>query len=150
MQLHKLIASIAGIGFIKGGGTLASILYCIIWYLLPAGFSNSLWQLTSTLIIIIIGIWTANNVEACWGKDSSKVVIDEFAGMAITLLFIPHSIALLVAGLILFRFFDIVKPLGIRRMEMLPKGWGVMADDLLSGIYALIILTFVAYFKLLY
>jgi phosphatidylglycerophosphatase A len=76
-------------------------------------------------------------VEVIWGKDSSKVVIDEVAGMAITLLLVPQNITYVLIGLIAFRFFDIVKPLGVRRLEQLPKGWGVMADDLLAGFYAL-------------
>ncbi len=140
MQLHKLIASVAGIGYIKGGGTLAAIAYCIIWFLLPAGFSNGYWQVITTIIIAIVGIWSSNCVDSVWGKDSSKVVIDEVAGMAIALLFVPHNIIFLLSGLIFFRFFDIVKPLGIRKMEKFSKGWGVMGDDILAGVYSLIVL----------
>lgn len=140
MQLHQLIASVAGIGKIKGGGTIAAAVYCIIWFLLPAGFSNTAWQVITTTIILMVGVWSSNVVDKAWGKDSSKVVIDEVAGMAITLLFVPHNIIFLLTGLILFRFFDIVKPLGVRQMEKLPTGWGVMADDVLAGLYALLLL----------
>lgn len=140
MQLHKLIASVAGIGYIKGGGTLAAIAYCIIWFLLPVGFSNGYWQVITTTAIIAVGIWSGNCVDSIWGKDSSKVVIDEVAGMAIVLLFVPHDVIFLLCGLILFRFFDIVKPLGVRKMEKFSKGWGVMGDDVLAGVYSLIVL----------
>ncbi len=140
MQLHKLIASVAGIGYVKGGGTLAAMAYCIIWFLLPAGFSNGYWQVITTAAITAVGVWSSNKVDSIWGKDSSKVVIDEVAGMAIALLFVPHSIIFLLSGLILFRFFDIVKPLGVRKMEKLPKGWGVMGDDVLAGVYSLIVM----------
>jgi len=143
MKLHKQIASVLGIGYIKGGGTFASIVYCIIWFLLPAGYTGSYWQVTVTLLIILIGTWSASQVEKDWGKDSSKVVMDEVAGMAITLLYAPHTLMYLFIGLVLFRLFDIVKPLGIRRLEKLPGGVGVMADDILSGVYAFIVMRIV-------
>ncbi len=146
MQLHKIIASVAGIGYIKGGGTLAAIAYSVIWFLLPAGFSSGYWQLLTTATIIVVGIWSSNNVEDSWGKDSSKVVIDEVAGIATTLLFVPHHIFFLVCGLVLFRFFDIVKPLGVRQMEKWPKGWGVMGDDMLAGMYSLAVLHLIVFF----
>lgn len=148
MQLHKIIASVAGVGYVKGGGTFASIIYCIVWFLLPAGYSQSFWQLAITFIIIAVGVWSADKVDAIWGKDSSRVVIDEVAGMAITLLFVPVNIIFLLTGLVLFRFFDIVKPLGIRRMEKLSKGWGVMADDILAGIYSLVVMQLIILFQL--
>ncbi|MBL0359017.1 MAG: phosphatidylglycerophosphatase A [Chitinophagaceae bacterium] len=152
MQLQKLTASVAGIGKIKGGGTIAAVVYCIIWFLLPASFCTNGWQVISTAAILIVGVWSSNCVDGIWGKDSSKVVIDEVAGMAVTLLYIPHHIIFLLTGLILFRFFDIVKPLGIRQMEKLPAGWGVMADDVLAGVYSLMVLQLIifisaAYFK---
>jgi phosphatidylglycerophosphatase A len=143
MKWHKQIASVLGIGYIKGGGTVASIAYCIIWFLLPAGYTDSYWQVTVTLLIILIGTWSSGQVEKDWGKDSSKVVIDEVAGMAITLLYAPHTLMYLFIGLAMFRLFDILKPLGIRRLEKLPGGVGVMADDILSGVYAFIVLRIV-------
>jgi phosphatidylglycerophosphatase A len=140
MQLQKLIASVAGIGKLRGGGTVAAAVYCLAWFLLPAGFSQSAWQVVTTAVILAIGVACSNAVDRIWGHDSSKVVIDEVAGMAITLLYVPQHIVFLLTGLILFRFFDIVKPLGIRKMEKLPKGWGVMADDVLAGVYSLLVM----------
>lgn len=138
IKFHAAVASFGGIGLVgKGGGTIAAVLYCLIWFLLPAGFVQSSWQVITTLIIIAIGIWSSNEVDAIWGKDSSKVVIDEVAGMAIALLYVPHHIGLVLISLVAFRLFDIIKPLGVRKAEDLPKGWGVMADDILAGIYAL-------------
>ena len=147
MQLHKQIATVLGIGYIKGGGTVASIVYCFIWFLLPAVFVESYWQVIVTLLIIVVGTWSSGKVEIHWGKDSSKVVIDEVAGMAVTLLYAPHQLLYLIIGLLLFRFFDIVKPFGIRKLENLPGGAGVMADDLLSGVYAFIVLRAVMIFQ---
>ena len=150
MQLHKIIASVAGIGYIKGGGTLAATAYCIIWFLLPAGFSSGYWQVIITAAIIAVGTWSSNNVDSIWGKDSSKVVIDEVAGMAITLLFVEQNIIFLLAGLFLFRFFDIVKPLGVKKMEKLPLGYGVMADDILAGVYSLVVMQVILFISSVY
>lgn len=141
IKVHSLLASVGGIGYIgKGGGTVAAVAYCIVWFLLPASLWQTNWQVTVPLIILIIGTWSSNFVDAYWGKDSSKVVIDEVAGMSIGLLYVPHNFWYLLISLVAFRFFDIVKPLGVRKAESLPKGWGVMADDTLAGIYALVVI----------
>ena len=148
MKFYKIIASVFGIGYVgKGGGTIAALFYCLVWLLLPAGYSNTLWQVIITIFIILIGVWSSNYVDKVWGKDSSKVVVDEVAGMAISLLYVPQNIFYIIIGLILFRFFDIVKPLGIKKLESLPKGWGVMADDILAGIYSLTVIQLILQFK---
>ena len=86
------------------------------------------------------GTWSANVVEKEWGKDSNKVVMDEWIGMSISLFLLPVNWGYMVAAFVLFRFFDIAKPLYIRKAESLPSGWGVMADDILAGIYSNIVL----------
>jgi phosphatidylglycerophosphatase A len=138
--LYKLISTCFGIGYIKGGGTFAALACCVCWYFVCQDNCSNLWLIISTIIIIAIGVWSSGKVEADWGKDSSKVVIDEFAGMCVSLLLLPMKLKYIIAAFILFRFFDIAKPLFIRRLEKLPLGWGVMADDLLSGIYTNIIM----------
>lgn len=148
MRVYKIIASVSGIGYIgKGSGTVASLVTCFLWMFLPAGKGFPSWQVFLTAFTVLIGIWAAGKVEAEWGKDSSKVVIDEVAGMMITLLFLPVTKNLLLAGLVLFRFFDIAKPLFIKRLERLPGGWGVMGDDLLAGLYANLVLQALATFN---
>ncbi len=144
MNLPKWIASCLGIGNIKGGGTIAAMVTCIAWWLVNVHVN--IWMIAVTIAIIIIGIWSSSVVEKDWGKDSSKVVIDEVAGMCISLLFVPVTIQWIVIALVLFRFFDIVKPLYIRNTEALPGGWGVMADDILAGIYSNIVLQVIIHF----
>ncbi|MEO9021589.1 MAG: phosphatidylglycerophosphatase A [Ginsengibacter sp.] len=136
-QLYKAVASIMGIGFIKGGGTIAAAITGFGWYLLQPGFITGF---LLVVISIVIGVWVSNEVEKDWGTDSNKVVIDEVAGMAVTLLFIPSTLLMIATGFVLFRFFDIVKPLGIRKTEQLKGGWGVMTDDVVAGIYANVVL----------
>lgn len=137
IKFHKLFSSVLYIGNLKGGGTIAAVLYCVIWYLLPVGFSGNNWQFSIAFLLVAMGVWSSNKVDAIWGKDSSKVVIDEVAGMAIALLMVPRNPGFVLTSLIAFRFFDIFKPLGVRKLEILPRGWGVMADDVLAGCYAL-------------
>jgi len=82
------------------------------------------------------GIWAANKLESCWGEDPSRVVVDEMVGVWIPLLAVPdngHWYWYVTAAFALFRFFDIVKPLGVRKMESLKGGVGVMMDDVLAG-----------------
>jgi phosphatidylglycerophosphatase A len=141
-KVHRLISTCLGIGYTpKGGGTVAAAACCIVWYFAGTGRNESFFiELSVTLLILVLGTWSAHQVEAEWGKDSSKVVIDEVAGMCISLLAVPITWLNVLIGLVLFRFFDIAKPLYIRRMEKLNGGWGVMLDDVLAGVYANIVL----------
>ncbi len=138
---------------------MASVLCCGAWYLArPIQAGPELGQsgsyalvgpLLITGFITTIGIWSATVVEPQWGKDSYRVVIDEIAGMCLSLLFVPIHAKSLLAGLVLFRLFDILKPLGIRRLEKLNGGWGVMLDDLLAGLYTNLVLQGALAFKFL-
>jgi phosphatidylglycerophosphatase A len=150
MLFHKLFSTSLGIGYIgKGGGTIAAIACCICWYLAWAGaYPPMLTSVVITVLITFIGVWSSSVVEPIWGKDPARVVIDEVAGMCISLLFLPVNVKYVFCALILFRFFDIVKPIFIRKMESLPDGWGIMMDDVLAGVYANIILQIVLWLKL--
>lgn len=89
-QFHRLICTCLGIGYTpKGGGTLAAIACCLCWYFARTGEQYGYGALWVTGFILVLGVWSAGKVEDKWGKDSSKVVIDEVAGMCLTLLFIP-------------------------------------------------------------
>jgi phosphatidylglycerophosphatase A len=150
-RFHRLISTCLGIGYTpKGGGTVAALACCIIWYFAGTGGNESLFiEVSVTVLITVIGIWSAGKVEEKWGKDSSRVVIDEVAGMCLTLLVVPIRWQYVLIGLILFRFFDIAKPLYIRRLEKLKGGWGVMLDDILAGIYANIVLQLIVLMKII-
>lgn len=149
IRLHKTIASCLGIGYSKGGGTIAALLVCGVWWMVQTNGHFLLIMPAVTTLLIVVGIWSANKVEAVWGIDSGRVVIDEAAGMCISLLFIPVTLGNVLVGLILFRFFDIAKPLFIRKAESLPGGWGVMADDVLAGFYTNLLLQAIVYFNVL-
>ncbi|QES87458.1 phosphatidylglycerophosphatase A family protein [Rhizosphaericola mali] len=141
MNFFKITASFFGVGYIKGGGTIAAAIWSLFWYLSQHNTrSHPYMQIITTIVVIILGIWGGNKVEKDWGEDSHKVVIDEIAGISITLLFVPICWLYILIGLILFRFFDITKPLYIRKMEQFRGGYGVMADDILAGIYSSLVL----------
>lgn len=150
MFIHKFLSTALGIGYIgKGAGTYAAIATCICWHLFQSPYTNPyLWPILFTMLIVMLGVMSADRVEEIWGKDHGRVVIDEVAGMCITLLFVPLKWEYTLIGLVLFRFFDILKPLYIRKLEELPGGWGVMADDVLAGIYANVILQLVVALEL--
>jgi phosphatidylglycerophosphatase A len=139
-SIHKTIASVLGIGYIKhGSGTIASAVCCIFWFLLHQQ-NNFTGAFVFTIAVTAIGIWSAGKMENEWGHDSRRVVIDEVAGMSISLLWLPVNLNYVVAAFLLFRFFDIYKPLFINRLENLKGGWGVMLDDVLAGMYTNLIL----------
>ena len=87
-------------------------------------------------------VWISGEAERIFNeKDSARIVIDEMAGLMVTLLLIPWSAKSVVIGFLVFRLMDITKPFPIRRLEAkLPGGWGVVGDDILAGIYANFIL----------
>lgn len=137
MTAAKLLATCVGIGYIqKGAGTVAALFCCLFWWALRVDQFSLVAQLLLLLAFLLLGIWSANRVEGLWGHDSNRVVIDEWFGMGVALVAVPFTWMNFLLAFGLFRFFDIAKPLFIRRLERLPGGWGVMADDLLAGIYS--------------
>jgi len=141
----KIIATGFGSGFApKAPGTAGALLACLMLWGLelvwPGRFTGQEGWLGLSLLIglfFFLGVKSADEMEAVWGHDPSKVVVDEMIGVWIALLFVPFSILNLTIAFVLFRIFDIWKPLGIRQMEKFPGGWGVMLDDALAGIYSL-------------
>jgi len=149
-----LVATFFGIGRLRPGpGTWGSLAAVLIWLGLSR-FIEPAWQ-TLTLagvaaIAVAIGIPAATAAAQASGvKDPQFVVIDEVAGQWITLLFAPVSWKTLLAGFILFRGFDIVKPPPVRQLEKLPEGTGIVADDLAAGAFGLAILQALLHFGLL-
>ena len=93
------------------------------------------------------GTWAAGRAEAILAKrDPGAVVVDEIAGQILTLAFVPATPRAILLGFVLFRALDILKPFPARRLESLPGGSGIMADDLMAGLYANLLLQGAAYF----
>lgn len=140
------------IGFLpKFPGTWGSLFALPLIYL--ASIVHSLFGPFSLIVIFsIITLWAAGPMEKKYGPDPGQCVSDEFAGQATVFLFIPLfsnffiNLAVFAAGFILFRLFDILKPLGIGAIQNSEGGWGVLLDDLLAGIYAQLVLLLILFF----
>jgi len=137
MNGYKFIATFFGIGYIgKGAGTIAALFVgVLLYYGVQFNIYTSARLFSLCIALMATGTFVSSKVEKVWGKDSKRVVVDEALGMCVSVVFLPISAGLLLSGFLLFRFFDIYKPLFIRKTEKLPGGWGVMTDDLLAGVY---------------
>jgi len=133
-----------------GPGTWGSLATVLLWWLLASHLPPSIRVPVIVLLIAVvvaIGIPAATlEARGCGKKDPSHVVIDEVAGQLLTLLACPIVWQALLAGFILFRAFDIVKPPPVRSLERLPEGTGIVVDDLGAGIYGLIVLRLLLHF----
>ena len=96
--------------------------------------------LVATAGVILVGLWASARVERGLGrKDPGVIVIDEVAGMMVSVLFVPRTWPVLISAFFLFRLFDIWKPFPARESQVLSGGLGVMIDDLIAGVYALVL-----------
>ncbi len=133
--LLKNIATLGFIGYLPFApgtwGTIAALLFVAFIPLSQTGL------LAVILFGIIIGSIAAGTAEKLLDEiDSSHIIIDEFVGFLISIIFLPHAYGYLVSAFLLFRFFDILKPFPIGRLEQMIKGGaGIMADDILAGIF---------------
>jgi len=145
--ISKLITTSLGVGFLPlapgtWGAAVGTLVICLL---------HSSGHLSNELLGILIVFFTLISIpmikalEEEWGEDPSKVVIDETVGLWISMLFIPINTYTLILAFILFRFFDILKPLGIRKLDQLKNSWGVMLDDILAGVYANMVLQLIVY-----
>ncbi len=116
-------------------GTVGSFVTLIALWLIPF---TTLALLVTLAVVTLVGIWAGSRVErAIDAKDPGIIVIDEVAGMLVSVLFLPRTIPVLVTAFLLFRLFDIWKPFPARQLQELHGGLGVMLDDLIAGAYAL-------------
>jgi len=120
-------------------GTAGSLVALVAVWVIP--FSS--FSLVLTLVFVTLaGVWASSRSERLLGrKDPGQVVIDEVAGMLLSVLTLPRAPLTLLAAFLLFRLLDIVKPFPARQSQHLPGGIGVMADDLVAGAYTLVLLS---------
>lgn len=117
-------------------GTFGSAAGLLLFWLVRASGSPAV-EWAVLLAVTAVGVAAATRAESLTGRhDPGLIVIDETAGMLLTLAAVPVGLGGAMVGFLAFRFFDIVKPFPARRAERLPRGWGVMADDLVAGLYA--------------
>lgn len=149
-----VISTFFGIGRLRPGpGTWGSLAAALIWFALsrwiPAPTQSFILPILIACVVLV-GIPAATRVANVSGvKDPQFVVIDEVAGQWITLLFVSVTWKTLLAGFILFRGFDILKPPPVRQLEKLPAGIGIVLDDVGAGVYAFIVMQLLLHFGIL-
>ena len=140
-RLLLLLATGFGVGYSPFAPGTMGTLVAIPIYLFLSRIPFPLYELT-LVAFFFLSSWISENAQKHFGKqDDQRIVIDEIIGFLITMLWIPKTTRFIIIGFILFRFFDILKPIPIRRIERKFKGgFGVVLDDVVAGVYANIIL----------
>ena len=111
----------------------SAVVTVVAWFLpVPA------WPIFAALLAAgtALAVWVAGEAEKQLGHDAKPIVIDEAVGQTLALLLVPHSMLAFAIAFVLFRIFDVWKPLGARQIQKLPGGFGVVADDVIAGLIA--------------
>lgn len=142
----KMLSSLLCIGYSPYlPGTLSSLAAFLVYLFLIRG--NLIAHFICVLAAGVIGLSLSSRAEKIFGRnDARQIVIDDFNGMLIGLLFLPYNMYLAVIGFIVFRIMDGLKPYPIYKIERLHGSLGVMGDDIVAGLYTNIILQFLKIF----
>ncbi|MBO6621432.1 MAG: phosphatidylglycerophosphatase A [Balneola sp.] len=151
-SLKLFIGSGFGSGLIPfAPGTWGSLLSLVpVYFLINTG--NIFLVPLFVVVTSLLSLWVTSACVEQWGDDPGKLVMDEWAGQALTFISISSTgvldsdLMILGFGFILFRIFDILKPLGINKLQKYGGGSGILLDDLLAGLYALICLKSLIFF----
>jgi phosphatidylglycerophosphatase A len=129
------VATVCGIGYAPvAPGTFGSAAGLLLWMILPA---STFVQASTIVALFVMGSIAGSAAERYYGRtDPRHVVVDEVMGMLITLFLVPVTLKGAFLGFLLFRLTDVIKPYPANRLERLPGGVGVMADDFMAAIYA--------------
>jgi phosphatidylglycerophosphatase A len=131
-----LVATFGYVGFFPVAPGTAGSLAALAFYALVRWIGVPAFEGVMLLAIFAAGVWSSSVSERLLGGvDPGPVVIDEVLGMLVTLAWLPLSLAGVLAGFLLFRVLDIIKPFPARRLEDAPGGWGIMLDDVVAGLY---------------
>ena len=143
--MKRWLVTMGGVGYLPASGTFASLFTCLILWPIMA-WSDPLERNVIAFVGLLVFSWL-NIALAPWAirefgdKDPGKFVLDEAAGICLTVLFLPTRTGLwagltLATAFLAFRIFDITKPPPARQLESLPEGWGILLDDLAAAVYA--------------
>jgi phosphatidylglycerophosphatase A len=138
-RLAVLIATVFGAGYSPlVPGTVGSAVTVALLWLIPFSSAGLVLFLVA---VVVVGTWAAHRAErVIGGKDPGAIVIDEVAGMTLSVVAFPLTPSVLLVGFVLFRIFDVWKPPPARESQRIRGGVGVMIDDLIAGLYALAII----------
>jgi phosphatidylglycerophosphatase A len=141
-RLALLICTVGGVGYSPlAPGTAGSVAGLALYAAFRAMHIGPGTEGVILLVLIYAGAWSGTIAERHFGTtDPGAGVIDEVAGMLLTLYLLPSTWTVAIVGFLLFRTLDIIKPFPARRLESLHGGWGMMADDLMAAVYANLLL----------
>jgi phosphatidylglycerophosphatase A len=141
MRLGLFVATCGYLGYVPiAPGTFGSAAGLVVLAAVRWSGSPGL-ELAVVALLLAIGVWSGNVAERHFGKvDPGPVILDEVAGMLITVALIPVTVPGAIVGFLLFRVLDVIKPWPANRMEALPGGLGVMADDAMAAVYGNVIM----------
>ena len=149
--MKRLLTSCFGLGWLpvapgSWGSLPSAIIFGLVYYLGGSGVLAVLLMIALIVAGSIVCVKFSNVAVAATGnEDPNEVVAEEIAGQALTFLAMPlmmadvsgrQIVSIVALGYFLFRLFDTVKPWPSYRLEELPAGWGILADDLMAGVYA--------------
>ena len=135
MTPARLLATLGPVGYAPlAPATAASAVVALAgWFIPPPA-------LPVALLLLFVGtavaVWACGEAEKTLGHDAKPIVADEVVGQSLALLFVPREPFVFAAAFVLFRIFDVWKPLGAREIQRLPGGMGVVADDVVAGLTA--------------
>jgi len=145
-RIILLLATGFGAGFSPLAPGTTGTLIAIPLYLFFSSIPSPIFELT-IVAFFFLASWISDKAQNHWGKkDDRRIVIDEIVGFLITMLWVPRTTLFVIAGFFLFRFFDVIKPPPLRRLEKVNGGYGVVLDDVAAGVYANIVLQIVRLF----
>jgi phosphatidylglycerophosphatase A len=135
---RRTIATFFGLGFFPlAPGTLTSFAVVLLYKVLAVDRRPLVWPLAAVAVLIVLGgLAAAGYARELNQRDPGRIVVDEACGQLIALVGLPSSWQPLLVSFVLFRGLDILKPNPIRKLEVLPWGWGIMADDIAAGLAA--------------
>lgn len=148
MKQINLFEKIIGSGLFTGyipiaSGTFGSFVALLIYFI--PGFEK-LWIIIPAIILLFIyGVYVSSKFENIYDKDPAECTVDEVVGTWIALIALPKTVLIVITSFFIWRLFDIIKPFPAGTSENLPGGWGIMMDDVISGIYSLILVHLIVY-----
>jgi len=138
-DIYTILSTLLSIGYIPFmPGTFGTLAAALVYLSIPAAWLNSLtgvlYVISGIIILFFLGVYVSGKAEKKLGHDVGSIIIDEFVGYFICILFLPKSLLMAIYTFVLFRVFDIAKPQPIRLSQKLKGGWGVMTDDVLAAV----------------
>lgn len=136
IMFYKNLSTLWSLGYFRASGTVASLATLPIVIFLKY-FNNEIFYLSSVVLITFFSFYVLHKALHYFNdKDPKNVVIDELCGQLLAFLFVDINVFSLFFLFFMFRFFDIIKPFGIKRIENIQGAYGVLSDDIVAGFYA--------------